>query len=120
MSDSRLDSLRARLRRPPSGSTVPGTLPVLFFGDLLQAEVASIGLNPSDQEYLTRDGHMLSGDAQRFATLASLGAVDRASLTDAQCDEAIEWMRAYYDPGKPIYGSWFKVASLERCKFAAA
>jgi hypothetical protein len=48
---------------------VPGTLPVLFFG-LLTAEVASGGLKPSDQEYLSKGGAMLSGAAQRFATLA--------------------------------------------------
>jgi hypothetical protein len=86
---------------------VPGTLPVLFFGDLLQAEVATVGLNPSDQEYLDKDGVMLEGAAKRFATLSSLGAPDRAELTDAQCAEAVEWMRDYYEPGKPVYRSWF-------------
>jgi hypothetical protein len=90
---------------------VPGTLPVLFFGDLPAAEVASIGLNPSHQEYLTKGGTPLAGAAQRFATLDSLGAEDRARLTEAQCDEAVEWMRAYYDEGKPVYGSWFNALS---------
>jgi hypothetical protein len=104
-------TLYERLRRAPAPATVPGTLPVLFFGDLFQAEVATVGLNPSDQEYLTKAGQMLAGPAQRFATLASLAATDRASLTDAQCDEAIEWMRDYYDAGKPVYGSWFNALS---------
>jgi hypothetical protein len=54
---------------------------------------------------------MLTGPAQRFATLGSLNAGDRASLTDEQCDEAIEWMRAYYDEGRPVYGSWFNALS---------
>jgi hypothetical protein len=79
---------------------------VLFFGDLLEAEVATVGLNPSDQEYLSKGGLMLAGSAQRFATLTSVGATDRASLTEAQCEEAIAWMRDYYAPGKPVYG-WF-------------
>jgi uracil-DNA glycosylase len=85
---------------------VPGSLPVLFFGDLPSAEIATVGLNPSDQEYLTKGGAPLVGPAQRFATLESLDARDRASLTEEQCAEAVEWMRAYYEPGKPVYG-WF-------------
>ena len=103
--------LYERLRRPPSASTVPGTLPVLFFGDLFKAEVATIGLNPSDQEYLTREGSLLFGPAQRFATTASLGADNRSALSDEQCAAAVERMRAYYDPGKPVFGAWFSALS---------
>jgi hypothetical protein len=98
--------LYERLRRAPSASTVPGSLPVLFFGDLFSARVVTAGLNPSNQEYTTRDGAMLTGRRQRFATLATLGARDRQALSDAQADEAIEWMRAYFQPGQPVY-SWF-------------
>jgi len=99
--------LYSRLRRPESPWTVPGSLPVLFFGDLLGAEVATVGLNPSDKEYLAADGSMLAGQAQRFATLDSLGASERAGLSDAQCAEAVEWMRDYYEPSKPVYSAWF-------------
>lgn len=99
--------LLARAKRPVSPSSVPGSLPVLFFGDLLTAKVASVGLNPSKQEYLTSSGHELAGSARRFETLGSLGSHERASLTDKQCARAIETMRAYFRPGKPIYG-WFR------------
>jgi hypothetical protein len=97
----------ARLRRAPSKWTVEGSLPVLFFGDVAAARVATVGLNPSDREYLSDSGSLLDGAAQRFATLASLRAADRASLTDTQCEEAIEWMRHYFDPGRPVYSSYF-------------
>jgi hypothetical protein len=107
VTNERRARLYARLRRPPSPATVPGTLPVLFFGDLFAAEIATVGLNPSDQEYVSKKGGMLTGAAQRFATLASLGAADRPSLTDPQCNAAIERMRDYYEAGKPVYGSWF-------------
>lgn len=106
MSDEREWSLRRRLRREPSPSTVPGTLPVLFFGDLFSAEIATVGLNPSDQEYTDRRGALLTGTKQRFATLDSLGAANRSELTDEQCDEAVHMMRGYYRPDKPVYG-WF-------------
>lgn len=106
MNDERERSLRSRLRREPGPSTVPGTLPVLFFGDLFSAEVATVGLNPSDQEYTDRHGALLTDSKQRFATLSSLGATKRGELTDEQCDEAVRVMRAYYRPDKPVFG-WF-------------
>jgi hypothetical protein len=80
---------------------------VLFFGDLFAAEIATVGLNPSDQAYVSKDGRMVTGAAQRFATLDSLGAADRPSLTETQCNAAIDRMRDYYEAGKPVYGSWF-------------
>jgi hypothetical protein len=101
-------NLRERLRLEPSRSSVDGSLPVLFFGDALTARVATVGLNPSKFEYLDRNGEMLEGRARRFATLASLGARSRAELSDAQADEAIGAMSAYYDAGKPVYGSYFR------------
>lgn len=84
---------------------------MLFFGDIFSAKVATVGLNPSDQEYTDPRGELLTESAQRFATLTSLGAPDRSSLSDKQCDEAVRWMQAYYDTGKPVY-RWF--APLER------
>jgi hypothetical protein len=46
---------------PPVPSTVRSSLPVLFFGDLEHARVATIGLNPSRQEYLSPGGQELGG-----------------------------------------------------------
>lgn len=96
-----------RLRRRPSQYSVAGSLPILFFGDLYRANVATVGLNPSHQEYLNRERHELVGERRRFETLASLDAADRQSLTDDDCARAIQTMRDYYRPGKPVY-SWFR------------
>ena len=98
--------LHERLRRDASPLSVPGSLPVLFFGDLFDAPFATVSLNPSPQEYLDRQGLELQGAERRFDTLASLGSRSRAELTDAQCDRAIDTMRNYYQPGKPMY-RWF-------------
>lgn len=103
--------LRLRLRRPPSRASVPGSLPVLFFGDLPQARIATVGLNPSRQEYLDTAGRELTGALRRFETLASVGADRRQDMTDEQADQAIRTMRAYFQPGRPVY-SWF--AHLDR------
>jgi len=96
-----------RLRWPPVPATVKGSLPVLFFGDLEHARVATIGLNPSRQEYLSPNGKELEGPVRRFETLASLRATDRPSMTNAQCNQAIQTMSGYFGPTKPVY-SWFQ------------
>lgn len=108
---SRQATLYQRLRRPATQSTVLGSLPVLFFGDLLTARIATLGLNPSDQEYLSRTGVELDGAARRFETLGSLDAKDRGSLTDEQCDRAIQRMRGYFQAKGTVY-AWFR--SLDR------
>jgi hypothetical protein len=105
------EQLNARLRRPASTHSVRSSLPVLFFGDLFGAEVVTVGLNPSQHEYLTPRGELLAGGAQRFATLESLEASRRESLTEEQCSEAVRRMREYYAPGRPVY-RWF--IGLER------
>ena len=104
MSDpQRTDLMHTRLRRAPSRSSVPGSLPVLFFGDLFQARAVTVGLNPSDREYVDRSGNELEGALRRFETMASLGAAARDALTADQCERAIATMRDYYGPGKPVY-----------------
>lgn len=100
------DRLHTRLYRAPSRFTVPGSLPVLFFGDLPAARAATVGINPSQREYTDGQGQELVELQRRFETLQSLGAADRAALTPAQCDRAIATMRAYFRPGGPAY-SWF-------------
>lgn len=111
LNPSLIDPLHARLRRPPSQSSVPGSLPILFFGDLFTARVATIGLNPSHQEYVDRRGSELVGPLRRFETLDSLRAPDRGSLTSEQCGRAMATMQSYFQTGKPVY-SWFR--SLDR------
>ena len=100
-----------RLRDEPIPSTVSGSLPVLFFGDAFAAQVATVGINPSKQEYLSREGDELTGLLRRFETLRSLNARSRASLDHRQANTAIERMRCYFNPAAPVYG-WF--AGLSR------
>lgn len=102
--------LNERLKREASDSTVEHALPVLFFGDLFTAKIATVALNPSWQEYLgsvLRGKLELTGAERRFETLGSLGVTSRSALTDEHCRQAIDRMRAYFQPGKPIY-SYFR------------
>lgn len=103
-----------RIRRKPSDSSVPGSLPVLFFGDIFAATIATVGLNPSRQEYCDSDGRELTGSERRFETLTSLGVYNRCDLTQPQCDQAIERMQGYFGPDRPVY-QWFN--SLSRVMY---
>ena len=90
------------LSRPPS----PAHCLSCFFGDAFEASIATVGINPSWQEYLSPEGEELSGQLRRFETLNSVKAKTRAELSNEQVDTAIRTMRNYYNPGQPIYG-WF-------------
>lgn len=98
-------TLFERLRRARSASTVAGSLPVLFFGDIFSARAATVGLNPSRREYLDSAGAELDGTKRRFETLASLGASDRSALDDEQARRAIDRMRRYFSGN--VYAGWF-------------
>jgi hypothetical protein len=100
-----------RLRESPNIYSVVGSLPIVFFGNLCTAQIATVGLNPSDHEYLDARGLELDGRNRRFETIRSLGITARKELTDEQCDRALERMQSYFQQGKPIY-SWFR--SLDR------
>ena len=58
-----------RLRQqPPAGvPVVPGSTPVLSFGNPWTASVATVGLNPSRREVVDVDGALLDDEQRRFA-----------------------------------------------------
>lgn len=79
--------------------------PVVAFGDPTTARVATLGLNPSNREFVDEDGVELVGDSRRFHTLASLGlsAWDEADAN--HLDRVLESCRDYF-AGNP-YDRWF-------------
>lgn len=108
-----------RLRLAPAPHSVPGSLPVLFFGDPSRVRIATVAINPSYREYShpIRQGsdslEELDGPGtRRFQTLRSLGARSREQLSDDQCDRAIAMMRGYFGSTGSAYGVWFN--HLER------
>lgn len=98
------DYVRQMVRRPaPTGcSVIPGTTPVVSFGNPTRAKVATLGINPSKSEFLDKSGAMLTKDKQRLATLPSLGASRCEELTDAQVLEVVRWCNRYFQ------GNWYK------------
>jgi hypothetical protein len=68
------DYLIERVRRAPpaDSSVVPGSTPVVAFGNARAAAVATLGLNPSRVEFLDRAGNELPEPRRRLETLRSL------------------------------------------------
>jgi hypothetical protein len=81
------------------------TSPVLYFGRLRHSTVATLGINPSNREFVDVAGQELDGDNRRFPTLRSLGlrtwtdasSLDLTAIVSA-CDQ--------YFSGNP-YSRWF-------------
>ena len=94
---------RIREFSPTGCFVLPGSTPVVAFGDPHRSKVATLGLNPSRTEFNER-GVELDGKARRFETLRSL---DVPALADAP-DEIVD--RVYrrcvdYFHGNPY--RWF-------------
>lgn len=102
------DYVEARVRRaiPENCSVVPGSTPVVSFGDIRDARVATLGLNPSWHEFWSAPHVELNGDARRFETLASLGC-DSLEDATASCVERVwEACNIYFQRKNPYWG-WF-------------
>jgi|GEM_PF-385210 hypothetical protein len=95
-----------RIRTPPPSvcRVLPGSTPVVAFGDPRHSTVATLGLNPSKREFVMNDRE-LDGSRRRFETLQSLGL----ECLDNAPDEAVArvWRRCSgYFHGNPYF--WFK------------
>lgn len=116
---------------------IPWASPVLAFGRVREAVVASLGLNPSNLEFVGADGKPLRSPENRFETLKTLGlrnwasasAGDAARITSA-CDSY--FMRRPYDAwfkrlnkvlvgtGASYYDEWSPACHLDLVPFATA
>jgi hypothetical protein len=80
--------------------------PVPSFGDLSSARVATLGLNPSNREFVDEQGGELQGVLRRFHTLQSLGLESWADADARHLNLILESCRTYFF-GNP-YDRWFK------------
>lgn len=80
--------------------------PVPSFGDLSKARVATLGLNPSNREFMDESGKELDGVVRRFPTLRSLGIGSWSNVDASHLRLIIESCRAYFR-GNP-YDRWFR------------
>lgn len=80
--------------------------PVPVFGDLTVARVATLGLNPSNREFVDERGTELTERARRFHTLRSLGLTGWDDAQAEHLDRILETCRDYF-AGNP-YDRWFR------------
>lgn len=80
--EAALRSIRRQPRDFPP--VIEWASPVPYFGSAERARIASVGLNPSDQEFCDRSGRPLRGRDQRLETLDSLGLRDWSDAGSAE------------------------------------
>jgi hypothetical protein len=110
--------IEERIRRPlPAGACiVPGSTPVVAFGDVRSAHVATLGLNPSRVEFVDNSGHLLIGEQRRLATQSSLGISDLCDATSEAVEEVLEDCNQYFQ--RQPYRRWFDrlLPALQVCR----
>lgn len=98
------------LGEPAELGAIPNASPVLAFGDPLHSKVATLGLNPSNLEFLDQSGELLPAPRHRFESLSTLQLNDWGTVTAQGVDEIWKRCQEYFQ--RYPYDQWFK--QLER------
>jgi len=106
--DGTLSGLVERLDGPLLRTThiIPWSCPVPAFGDLSNSVVATLGLNPSNREFVDHNGKELDGAARRLHTLKSLRLTRWSQADDTHLQLIHESCRAYF--WRNPYNAWFR------------
>lgn len=80
--------------------------PVLSFGNLSESRIATLGLNPSNREFVDLAGNELEGCSRRFHTLRSLGINRWSEATNDHLLKIQDSCNNYFT-GNP-YDGWFR------------
>jgi hypothetical protein len=81
------------------------TCPVPYFGRLRHSTVATLGINPSNREFVDIGGDELAGEERRFPTLGSLGLRSWADASSLDVTAIVSACDRYF-AGNP-YHRWF-------------
>jgi hypothetical protein len=103
-----LTTLIDRLDSPAVSGTdvIRWGCPVPSFGDLSSSRVATLGLNPSNREFVDELGNELQGTFRRFHTLNSLGLTSWSEVDARHLRLILESCRTYFL--RNPYNRWFK------------
>ena len=98
--------IRRAMAQPPTGcSVVEGSTPVISFGNPIDARVATLGINPSRNEFLNPSGALMTGKKRRFTTLESLNILDRRAIDEGHGVSILDGCADYF---KVRSYAWFK------------
>lgn len=100
--------IERRLRTmPPVESVVPGSTPVPSFGDAMSTRVLTLGINPSQREFLDAADQLLVGTASRFVSLKSLNRSDLLNAPMKDIEQVYKACCDYFAVNP--YRRWFNV-----------
>ena len=85
---------------------IPWSCPVPSFGDLARSRIATVGLNPSNREFVDSLGNELDGACRRLHTLKSLGLARWSDAKAQHLRSIVDSCRTYFS--RNPYGRWFK------------
>jgi hypothetical protein len=88
-----------------ASSVIPWSCPVPSFGDLACSKVATLGLNPSNREFVDEEGKELDGPQRRFHTLKSLGLTRWSDAEARHLGLISDSCRTYFR--RNPYDKWF-------------
>lgn len=80
--------------------------PVPYFGDPCRAMIATVGLNPSDREFVNSRGNELTDSSRRFHTLTSLDLLNWNGLASSQLESIHNSCTEYFS--RNPYDAWFR------------
>lgn len=103
-----LSSLLERLdnKALSKAKVIPWSSPIPSFGDLSCSRIATLGLNPSNREFVDANGKELDGDLRRFHTLKSLGLRKWSDANTTHRKMILESCSRYFHQNP--YDGWFK------------
>jgi hypothetical protein len=91
---------------PARHGAIPWASPVLMFGALSRSRVATLGLNPSNLEFVDRNGDQLEHAQRRFHSLSSLGLRRWVDAQPKHLERVWDLCEAYFQ--RNPYDGWFK------------
>jgi hypothetical protein len=110
---------RLRDSPPANCGVVTDSIPVISFGNPDSARVATLGLNPSKNEFLGRSGVLLEGDERRFETLQSLRTRSLEEADDATLETVMTACHQYFqrNPFKQWFNPLDKIVQFDGASF---
>ena len=106
--DKMLHDLIGRLDGDLCNSTkvIPWSSPVPSFGDVSKSVIATLGVNPSNREFVDESGRELDGPSRRHHTLTSLGLRKWSDVDAKHVTLIAEACRQYFS--RNPYNVWFR------------
>ncbi len=92
--------------------------PIICFGNIEKSKIASVGINPSNKEFVNNIGNEITGYDRRFPTLNSLNILNWDEIDDSHIFKIKSSYENYFNNNS--YDIWFKKLDfiLSGCGFS--